>query len=221
MQANGQYHVGALFPEFKESESWCEIAMQSMYEELDAQLYPDGAQIELSSGYHQVSLRNFVMAYAVAQLNDLPMPQDYVDKLERMYHYDLYLAMPNLLLPALNDGGQTDISTYLLGGFKFFPERPDFQWAATGRLAGKKPEMLSYGFPYAGHFAMRTGWDSDDLYLFFDGGPFGYGHQHEDKLNIMLYAYGRVHVVDPGNYPYDSSQWRTYVLSTRTQYGDG
>jgi hypothetical protein len=24
-----------------------------------------------------------------------------------------------------------------------------------------------------------------------------------------------VHVVDPGNYPYDSSQWRTYVLSTR------
>ena len=215
MQANGQYHVGALFPEFKEAESWCEIAMQSLYEELDAQVYPDGAQIELSSGYHQVSLRNFVMAYAVAHLNDLPVPKDYVDKLERMYHYDLYLAMPNLLLPALNDGGQTDISTYLRGGFKFFPQRSDFEWAATGRAEGKRPETLSYAFPYAGHFAMRTGWDPEDLYLFFDGGPFGYGHQHEDKLNIMVYAYGRVHVVDPGNYPYDSSQWRTYVLSTR------
>jgi hypothetical protein len=34
-------------------------------------------------------------------------------------------------------------------------------------------------------------------------------------LNMMVYAYGRVHVVDPGNYPYDSSQWRAYVLSTR------
>ena len=34
-------------------------------------------------------------------------------------------------------------------------------------------------------------------------------------LNIMLYSHGRVHVVDPGNYPYDSSQWRAYVLSTR------
>ncbi|MDP6039588.1 MAG: alginate lyase family protein, partial [Candidatus Latescibacteria bacterium] len=136
-------------------------------------------------------------------------------KLERMYHYDLYLAMPNLCLPALNDGGQTDIATYLRGGFKFFPERTDFQWAATGRAAGTKPETLSCAFPYAGHFAMRTGWDPEDLYLFFDGGPFGYGHQHEDKLNIMLYAHGRVHVVDPGNYPYDSSQWRTYVLSTR------
>lgn len=215
MQANGQYHVGVLFPEFKEAERWRQIAMQSLYEELDKQVYPDGAQIELSSGYHQVSLRNFVMGYSVGVLNKMPIPKDFVDKLERMYHYDLYLAMPNLLMPALNDGGQTDIRTYLRGGFKFFPKRLDFQWAATDRQTGKKPEVLSCAFPYAGHFVMRSGWDVQDRYLFFDGGPFGYGHQHEDKLNIMVYAHGRVHVVDPGNYPYDSSQWRKYVLSTR------
>ncbi len=215
MQANGQYHVGALFPEFKEAASWREIAMQSLYEELDEQVYPDGAQIELSSGYHQVSLRNFVMALAIARLNDLPLPADYVAKLERMYHYNLYLAMPNLRLPALNDGGQTDIAPYMQGGFRFFPERTDFRWAGSRGAEGTKPQTLACAFPYAGHFVMRSGWEPDDLYLFFDGGPFGYGHQHEDKLNIMLYAHGRVHVVDPGNYPYDSSQWRTYVLSTR------
>ena len=215
MQANGQYHVGALFPEFKEAAQWRELAMQSLYRELDAQVYPDGAQIELSSGYHQVSLRNFVMALAIARLNDLPVPADYVAKLERMYHYDLYLAMPDLRLPALNDGGQTDIAPYMRGGFKFFPKRTDFQWAASARAEGTKPQTLSCAFPFAGHFVMRSGWQPDDRYLFFDGGPFGYGHQHEDKLNIVLYAHGRVHVVDPGNYPYDSSQWRAYVLSTR------
>ena len=215
MQANGQYHVGTLFPEFKEAESWRKIAMQSLYEELDKQVYPDGAQIELSSGYHQVSLRNFVMAYSVAKLNAMPVPEDFVTKLERMYHYDLYLAMPNLKMPALNDGGQTDIRPYLRGGFKFFPERTDFLWGATDKQEGTKPYELSYAFPYAGHFVMRSGWDEQDRYLFFDGGPFGYGHQHEDKLNMMVYAHGRVHVVDPGNYPYDSSQWRKYVLSTR------
>ena len=155
------------------------------------------------------------MAYAIGQLNDMPVPSDFVDKLERMYHYDLYMAMPNLLMPALNDGGQTDIRPYLRGGFKFFPKRKDFQWAATNRAEGKGPENVSSAFPYAGHFVMRSGWDEDDRYLFFDGGPFGYGHQHEDKLNVMVYAYGRVHIVDPGNYPYDSSQWRSYVLSTR------
>ena len=215
MQANGQYHVGALFPEFKEAAQWRERAMQSLYGELDAQVYPDGAQIELSSGYHQVSLRNFVMALAIARRNDLPVPADYVAKLERMYHYDLYLAMPDLRLPALNDGGQTDIAPYMRGGFEFFPERTDFQWAASARAEGTAPQTLSCAFPYAGHFVMRSGWQPDDRYLFFDGGPFGYGHQHEDKLNIVLYAHGRVHVVDPGNYPYDSSQWRAYVLSTR------
>lgn len=215
MQANGQYHVGVLFPEFKEAHVWRDLAIESLYSELDEQVYPDGAQIELSSGYHQVSLRNFVMGYAVGQLNDMPVPEDFVTKLERMYHYDLFMAMPNLLMPALNDGGQTDISTYLRGGFKFFPERKDFQWAATNRAEGVAPENVSSAFPYAGHFVMRSGWDEQDRYLFFDGGPFGYGHQHEDKLNIMVYAHGRVHIVDPGNYPYDSSQWRKYVLSTR------
>lgn len=215
MQANGQYHVGVLFPEFREAEQWRDAAMRSLYEELDKQVYPDGAQIELSSGYHQVSLRNFVMGYSIGVLNEMPIPKDFVKKLERMYHYDLYLAMPNLLMPALNDGGQTDIRPYMRGGSKFFPERKDFEWAATDRQAGKKPEIMSYAFPYAGHFVMRSGWEVQDRYLFFDGGPFGYGHQHEDKLSIMVYSHGRVHVVDPGNYPYDSSQWRQYVLSTR------
>ncbi len=215
MQANGQYHVGVLFPEFSEAEQWRDAAMRSLYEELDKQVYPDGAQIELSSGYHQVSLRNFVMGYSIGVLNGMPIPKDFVEKLERMYHYDLYLAMPNLLMPALNDGGQTDIRPYMRGGFKFFLERRDFEWAATDRQEGKKPEIMSCAFPYAGHFVMRSGWDLQDRYLFFDGGPFGYGHQHEDKLSIMVYSHGRVHVVDPGNYPYDSSQWRKYVLSTR------
>jgi hypothetical protein len=215
MQANGQYHVGVLFPEFKESQAWCDLAIQSLYAELDEQVYPDGAQIELSSGYHQVSLRNFVMAYAIGHLNNVPIPDDFVTKLERMYHYDLFMAMPNFLMPALNDGGQTDVRTYLRGGFKFFPDRTDFLWAASDRQEGTVPDNVSSAFPYAGHFVMRSGWDEQDRYLFFNGGPFGYGHQHEDKLNIMIYARGRVPIVDPGNYPYDSSQWRTYVLSTR------
>ena len=131
--------------------------MQSLYEELDEQVYPDGAQIELSSGYHQVSLRNFVMALAIARLNDLPMPADYVAKLERMYHYNLYLAMPNLRLPALNDGGQTDIGPYMQGGFRFFPERTDFQWAGSGRVEGTKPEISVVRFSLRGTFCHAFG----------------------------------------------------------------
>jgi len=215
MEANGLYHVGVMFPEFTEAAEWRRAAMERLYRELDAQVYPDGAQIELSSGYHQVSLNNFVKAYDVGQLNRPDFPAGYLAKLERMYHYDLYLSMPDGRLPALNDGGYTEILPYMIEGAGFFPNRADFRWAATGGREGTKPAALSYDFPYAGHLVMRTGWEHDDRYLFFDAGPFGYGHQHEDKLNIVLYAYGKVLVADPGNYPYDDSPWRKYVLSTR------
>jgi hypothetical protein len=62
---------------------------------------------------------------------------------------------------------------------------------------------------------MRSGWTPDDPYLFLEAGPYGRGHQHEDKLNIILHAHGKTILTEPGNYSYDSSDWRRYVLSTR------
>ena len=61
---------------------------------------------------------------------------------------------------------------------------------------------------------MRSGWDADARWLWFDGGPFGYGHQHEDKLEIMLTAYGKRFLVDPGNYTYERSKWRSYFIDS-------
>ncbi|MGD8239688.1 MAG: heparinase II/III-family protein, partial [Armatimonadota bacterium] len=44
---------------------------------------------------------------------------------------------------------------------------------------------------------------------------FGAGHQHEDKLTFILFAGGRPQIIDAGNYYYNASRWRRYVLSTR------
>ena len=33
---------------------------------------------------------------------------------------------------------------------------------------------------------MRSGWDRKALFLGFEVGPFGAGHQHEDKLSIEI-----------------------------------
>jgi hypothetical protein len=212
MEMNGLYHVGVMFPEFRDAPVWRETALNRLCAELDNQVYPDGAQIELSSGYHQVSLSNFVAPLRLARLNNEPIPEAYLPRLEKMYDYNLYAAMPNGRLPALNDGDWTNIRRYCAEGYEFFPNRRDFEWMATDGTAGTRPSRGSFLFPYAGHFVMRSGWEPDALYLLFDGGPFGYGHQHEDKLHFVLYAHGRVHVTDPGNYHYDSSQWRRYHI---------
>jgi hypothetical protein len=77
------------------------------------------------------------------------------------------------------------------------------------------PEPVSYAFPYAGHYALRSGWQRDARFLFLDAGPFGSGHQHEDKLTFFLDAHGRSWITEGGVYMYDASRWRRYVLSTR------
>jgi hypothetical protein len=61
---------------------------------------------------------------------------------------------------------------------------------------------------------MRSGWDQDATYLLFDAGPYGAAHQHEDKLHFVLWSHGRQLLLDPGNFSYDHSRWRRYVLST-------
>jgi hypothetical protein len=215
MECNGLMHVGVLFPEFKEAEQWREVATDRLLVELDKQVYPDGAQIELSTMYHQVSLDNFSMAWEVANVNGIAMPESYVAKMERMFDYNLYASMPNGYLPGLNDAGLTNVKGQARKGLTYFPDRKDYLWLATLGKEGTKPAVDSIALPFSGHIIMRSGWDADARYMLFDAGPFGYGHQHEDALSFVIYAYGKYMLIDPGNYPYDSSQWRKYVLSTR------
>jgi hypothetical protein len=214
MEANGLYHIGAYFPEFTASSEWRQTAMDRLRGEIDLQMYPDGAQIELASGYHHVSLRNFVMAYRAALLNDLDVPSDYLASLERAYHYSLYVAFPHLRMPAVNDSGDHDIRSAMGEAARLFPSRRDFEYVATEGTSGEPLDPSSMAFPYAGHFVMRSGWARNAPAMFFDGGPFGYGHQHEDKLNIILYGHGQILIADPGNYQYDTSEWRSYMLSS-------
>jgi hypothetical protein len=214
MEANGLYHIGAYFPEFDAAETWRETAMNRLRDNFDRQVYPDGAQIELASGYHHVSLRNFVLAYQTALRTGRKVPADYLAGLERMYHYSLYVAFPDLRMPAVNDSGPHDIRKAMIEAHEYFPGRKDFEWAAAGGDSVAPPAPASTAFPYAGHFLLRSGWDPDDPALFFDGGPYGIGHQHEDKLNLILYAHGRILIQDPGNFQYDTSKWRRYMLSS-------
>ena len=48
-----------------------------------------------------------------------------------------------------------------------------------------------------------------------DAAPFGRGHQHEDKLNLLIYAQGKYLLTEGGNYAYDDSEMRRYCLSSR------
>lgn len=211
-EADGLYHVGVMFPEFKEAEEWRNTAIKRLSKALSIQIYPDGVQYELTPQYQ--SINQFVQPFRIAKLNGYNTPHEFLTKLELMYNYMLYASMPDGYLPALNDSGYVNARSFLEDGFDLFPHRLDFLWLATAGNRGELPTENSYIFPYAGQLIMRTGWDSNARYLFFDVGPFGHGHQHEDKLNFTIHAYGENLLIDPGNYAYDESEMRRHIVSS-------
>jgi len=215
MEANGLLHLGVMLPEFRDASLWSETAAARLLRQFEEQVYPDGAQIELTPGYHGVTLNNMLGALELSRRTGYELPEGFEDGLERMYDYYVRIAMPNGRGPALNDSSWANARGALTRGSELFPERDDFRFIATGGEAGSAPDYTSCAMPYAGWRMMRTGWSPGDAYMLFDAGPFGSGHQHEDKLHIILHANGKTLLTEPGNYSYDASDWRRYVLSTR------
>jgi len=215
-ESNGLFTAGMLFPEFKEAADWRRIAIERLYKQLDDEVYPDGMEYELAAGYNNWVVTEFAHILEMAEMNGLrgELPADYQDKLQKMFNYLLFASMPNGAIPGLNDSGNSDVRGLLTTGHKLFPEREDFRFVATAGAWGEAPEQTSYAFPWSGHYVMRSGWDANATFLLFDAGPYGMGHQHEDKLHFVLWSKGRQHLLDPGNFSYDRSRWRRYVLET-------
>lgn len=213
----GVFYAGVLWPEFRRAPEWRRTAIERLYGQLEHEVYPDGLENELALGYNNWVLTEFSNILKVAQHNDMlqAVPADYQAKLEKMYDYQLLAMRPDGRVFGLNDSGDAAPQAALRDAAAYFPERLDFLWGATGGKEGRPPTVGSVAFPYSGHYVMRSGWQPQDLHLLFDAGPFGSGHQHEDKLGILCYAYGKPLLVEGGNYMYDRSRWRRYVLSTR------
>ncbi len=214
MEMNGLYHVGVLLGFVREASDWRRFALLRLLSELDTQIYPDGAQIELTPGYHNVALRSFLGPVDIAGAYGYRLSDEYLARLERMFAYNMWVMRPDRDAPRWNDSWHVDVVGTLRKGLALFPDRKDFEWIVSDGRKGRPPDHTSHFFPYAGQVVMRSGWERDALFLGFEAGPFGYGHQHEDRLGIVLFAYGKELLVEGGSYAYDASKWRRYVLSS-------
>lgn len=216
MEMSGLYTVGAVFPECKESKDWRDSAAARLYKEETAQFMPDGAQVELSPGYHNVALDNILRIAQVARMTGHAdeLPAGYVDGIEKAYDYDLGMMTPNRNLPRFNDSWDFPIRNSMQAAYRLYPKRTDFEWFATDGKSGKAPAVLSRAFPWAGYFVMRSSWARDANYLCFDAGPLGNAHIHQDKLTLTVYPYGRRLLFNSGGGMYERSKWRAYATDT-------
>ena len=214
MEMNGLMHIAVLYPFFAEAAEWRAFATDCLNEQLEIQIYEDGFQFELTTGYHNVVLSNFNGVNDLLLAYNVPMSARMKEQIYKLFMLNIKLMLPDFSLPDINDG----TTKYQMGygkSLEYFPDDEVFRYAASERKEGKEPPFRSISLPYAGMTVFRTDWTKDAMWAFFDGGPFGKAHQHEDKLAFQLYAYGKNLLSDVGCYDYDTSLMRAFVLSTR------
>ncbi len=214
-ESNGLACAGIYFSEFKDAKSWKEIALSRFDEELKKQINQDGSQIEMSIGYQWLVVDEFDNILGLIQNNDLSLPKENLSAwLEKMYTLLAYVIHPNGSFPEINDGfirwGRERLEQ---AGRKF--KRDDLLYIGTDGEQGYLPEISSIDFGDAGFYVMRSDWTREARYLFFDAGPYGGHHGHEDKLSIEVFAFRQAFIVDSGSYTYEKEDpYRTYFVGS-------
>jgi hypothetical protein len=177
---------------------------------------PDGAQIELSTGYINIAILNIIRIADIARWNgrEAELPPGYLAPLEKAYEWQMDILAPDRFLPKLNDSWPSTAADIFKQAISYFPDRADFRWFLTDGKEGAPPSWTSIFLNRSGLAAMRSGWSPDANYVLFRLGPMGAGHIHEDGLGVILWAYGRELIFNGGGGSYEKSKWRTWAVST-------
>jgi hypothetical protein len=219
MELSGLAKVAAFWPEFSKADEWLSYSITEMTESLKGQVYPDGAQTELTSSYHFVALRNFELFSEICDFAGKELPDFFNETLENMYNYLALTIRPDGCGILNNDADRNNnVEKVLLAADKY--NRNDWKYTASNEEKGIEPiGGPSFVFPWAGHLISRSGYDSNAHWSFFDIGPWGSGHQHNDKLHLSISAYGRDLLVDGGRFAYKgvvAEKFRGYARGSQS-----
>lgn len=212
-EALGLLITSLLFPEWKESDRFRTIAIGRLNREMEQQVNEDGSQKELSPWYHNVSLDCFRRALDVASFAKVDLGTNFKRKLHAMYRFNLSMMDQHGNVPMFNDGLPFNALPTLKVAADLF-EDPLLRFAASGgKKGGERPTETAW-LPDAGYAVFRSGWGPDDFTFWFDAGPPGIAHWHEDRLGVILSVAGDELLTEAGHCIYDSSPWRFYALGT-------
>ena len=196
--------VGALFPEFKESEGWVQTGVDIFEREIEKQTFEDGVNKEQSPSFQRFVLDFTLLVLLLSEwkyIGQVPIAKHYTEK---MLDYMMYATGPDGQVPMIGDSG--DIRGYRLStesrawdyreklaiGSVLY-HRSDFKYVAKrfgeeafwllGRrgleafegLRAQVPSKTSVSFPKGGHYMIRDNWEESSDFCLFRCGDFGLG----------------------------------------------
>ena len=201
------------YPFLKDSGEWYRHSMNRLTEEFGVQIYPDGFQYELTTGYHSVVLNTYRRVLAMHNRMNVPINEEFKLNVANLYRVFVKLMLPDGTTPDVNDGSRINVPANCREAIKLLPSfRSELGYIADG--VGDKPAFDSILMEYSGFAVMRSGWEKDDSCAILESASFGAAHQHEDKLQVILHAYEKRMLDDPGRFRYDKSAMREYTNSS-------
>jgi hypothetical protein len=215
-EINGLAIVSVYFPEFRDAKKWLDIALSRLEGEILVQINPDGSHVEISTGYQWLVLDELESIYDLLKVHGSSSLVETLGAiLENMYQLLVYVIRPDGTFPEINDGFLRWHHHRMVSAARKF-KRTDFLFVGSDGLQGTPPVQCSKAFDNAGWYVMRSGWNPDARYLFFDAGPHGGFHGHEDKLSIEVFAFGQSFIVDSGSYTYEKEDpYRAYFVGSQ------
>lgn len=216
------FMAGLALPELPNAKQWLLLAREEFVRNLETDLRPDGVHCEQSTDYHNIVLRNALIARRLAKMNCLDLGTAFDESLRRALDFAMWIHRPDGLIPSLSDGDTGSFLQELREGYELFGDERHL-WVATQGREGRAPTQTQAEFPYGGYYIWRSGWGlrerfEDERFVVFDCGPLGDGnHGHLDCLSFELYGYGRPLIMDPGRYTYaekTTPNWRALFRGT-------
>ena len=205
-------------PFYTDTPKWYNYCITTLVEQLDKQFYPApvGHQEELAPSYHDGVVRSYISILDDCfERYGVQPPKELLDRLEKGFEMYPYIVKPDDMIPALSDSGSFIINATLRYAYKYYNSHKDYIWFGSYRKEGEPPKFVSAVVPTINWTVFRSAWEKDALWMFFDTGHYGRGHQHDDQLNVTLMAYGKDMIIEVGNTPYDSSEMRKYAVNSR------
>jgi len=99
----GLIYLGILCPEFEEARRWREFGLQEIEKEMFKQVFPDGVDFEASTSYHRLVTEMFLSIVILAQLNGHEFSELFMDRLEKMVEFVMYITKPDGTVPLIGD----------------------------------------------------------------------------------------------------------------------
>ncbi|NWL86569.1 heparinase [Paenibacillus sp. 79R4] len=220
LETNGLFPIALTFPELKGSEQWRSLAEERLGETARIQVMADGIHWEQSPTYHHEVMCCYLDCLYLAEQHGIKLDEDFRGKVHEMAMASLYWANPGHRQPMFGDSDDNDVRSLLTyaaalfkdGTLRFGADQQmdyDSAWLLGMEairnyesLSSVEPAERSHAFIHSGHYVMRSGWNEQDLYMYFHCGPQGGGHGHADMLHIDLHAYGKEFLTDLGRYNY-------------------